>query len=79
MSNITVTMPLAEYEEMQRDIEFWQGRFNSLYKIVIKYAAKSEATSTYQINDITTFAKSVEEFLNNRAEYRKGHDYERFS
>ena len=49
-SEITVTMPMHEYESIQDDREFWQDRFNDLYRIVLKYYMRNKS-GDYVVSD----------------------------
>lgn len=63
--NITITMPLKEYEEMQENIMFWQCRFNALRRVILTYAEKSEIMGAYRIDNVAALTKAVEDYLNN--------------
>lgn len=62
-NKITVTMPIAEYEELTTDVEWWQGRFNSLKKIALRYANR-DSDGAYFIEDCISLANDIEEYLN---------------
>ena len=60
---IAVTMPIAEYEDLLSDVKWWQGRFNDLKKIVLKYAKRGDG-GIYEIKDCVNLAKDIEIYLN---------------
>ena len=60
---ITVTMPIADYEELVDNVEWWQGRFNSLKRIVLKYATMNNK-GAYVIDDYVSLANDIETYLN---------------
>ena len=60
---ITVTMPIAEYEDLVTDVKWWQGRFNSLKKIVLKYATRNDE-GVYVVDDCVNLANDIEIYLN---------------
>lgn len=60
---ITVTMPIAEYEDLVTDVKWWQGRFNDLKKVVLKYA-KRDDEGVYVIDDCVNLANDIETYLN---------------
>lgn len=60
---ITVTMPIAEYEDLVTDVKWWQGRFNSLKKIALRYATMDKK-GVYAIDDCVNLANDIEEYLN---------------
>ena len=60
---ITVTMPIAEYEDLTTDVKWWQERFNDLRKIVLKYA-KRDDEGVYVIDDCVNIANHIETYLN---------------
>lgn len=62
-NKITVTMSLAEYEELDSDVKWWQGRFNSLKKIALRYANR-DSEKGYFIEDCVSLAFDIEEYLN---------------
>lgn len=62
-SEITVSMPIDEYKEMQRDIKFWQTKFNTLKRIALKYSSKNDE-GNYEIDDCVNLANEIEAFLN---------------
>lgn len=63
-NKITVTMSLAEYEDLTTDIEWWRGRFNSLKKVVLKYAKRRDDDGVYVIDDCRNLANDIEIYLN---------------
>lgn len=62
-NKITVTMSLAEYEELDTNGKWWQNRFNSLKKVVLKYA-KMDNEGAYTIDDCVNLANDIEVYLN---------------
>lgn len=60
---ITVTMPIAEYEDLITNVKWWQDRFNSLKKIVLKYATMDDE-GVYAIDDCVNLANDIEVYLN---------------
>ncbi len=60
---ITVTMPIAEYEDLVTDAKWWQGRFNDLKKVVLKYTTNNKDGS-YVIRDCANLVKDIEAYLN---------------
>lgn len=62
-NKMTVTMSLAEYEELDTDAKWWQDRFNSLKKIVLRYATMDDE-GVYTIDDCVNLANDMEEYLN---------------
>ncbi len=60
---ITVTMPIEEYEDLVTNVKWWQGRFNSLKKIVLKYATMDDE-GVYAIGDCVNLANDIEVYLN---------------
>lgn len=62
-NKITVTMPIAEYEELTADVEWWLDKYNSLKKIVLRYANR-DSEEGYFIEDCISLANDIEEYLN---------------
>lgn len=62
-NKITVTMSLAEYEELDTNAKWWQGRFNDLKKVVLKYA-KRDNEGVYTVEDCVNLANDIEAYLN---------------
>lgn len=60
---ITVTMPITEYEDLVADVKWWQGRFNDLKRIVLKYADRDNQ-GIYTIEDCVGLADDMEVYLN---------------
>ena len=60
---ITVTMPIAEYEDLVANGEWWQGRFNDLKKVILKYTT-SHSDGSYYVRDSAKLIKDIEEYLN---------------
>ncbi len=62
-NKITVTMPIAEYEELTTDVKWWRDKFNSLKKIALRYANR-DSEEGYFIEDCISLANDIEEYLN---------------
>ena len=62
-NKITVTMSLAEYEDLDTNVKWWQGRFNDLKRVVLKYA-KRDGEGIYTIDDCVNLANDIEAYLN---------------
>ena len=62
-TKMTVTMSLAEYEELDTNVKWWQDRFNSLKRVVLRYAAMDDE-GVYTIDDCVSLANDMEEYLN---------------
>lgn len=60
---ITVTMPISEYEDLVTDVKWWQDRFNTLKRIVLKYTTNNNDGS-YYVRDCTNLVKDIEAYLN---------------
>lgn len=60
---ITVTMPIIEYEDLTTDIKWWQGRYNDLKKIILKYASRNE-DGIYVVENGVNLINDIEEYLN---------------
>ena len=60
---ITVTMPIAEYEDLVTDIKWWQDKFNTLKRIVLRYTTNKNDGS-YYVRDCANLVKDIEEYLN---------------
>lgn len=62
-TKMTVTMSLSEYEELDTNVKWWQNRFNSLKRVVLRYAAMDDE-GVYTIDDCVSLANDMEEYLN---------------
>ena len=65
MKDATITMPFNEFEDMRARERHWQGMYNSLYKVVIRYAERDEE-GIWRVgeHDCVSLADDLEEFLN---------------
>ena len=64
-SEITVTMPIEEYNAICLREEFWQDRYNRLYRVVRKYVEKdSEEVWRVSKTDYASLADDLEEWFN---------------
>lgn len=65
MNNATITMPFDEFEAMRRNEQFWQDRFNTLYKVIRKYVIRDEiGLWTIGDSDIVNLANDIEKYMN---------------
>lgn len=65
MKNATVTMPLDEFEDMRNREQFWQDKFNRLYKVVRRYAERDdEGIWRVGEHDCVSLADDLEEYMN---------------
>lgn len=62
-NKMTVTMSMAEYEELTTDAKWWQDRFNTLKKVILKYTTNNKDGS-YYVRDCENLVKDIEEYLN---------------
>ena len=62
-NKMTVTMSMAEYEELDTNVKWWQGRFNDLKRIILKYT-KTDSEGVYAVDDCVNLANDIEEYLN---------------
>ena len=60
---MTVTMSMTEYEELTTDAKWWQDRFNSLKRVILKYTTNNQDGS-YYVRDSVKLVKDIEEYLN---------------
>lgn len=60
---ITVTMPIAEYEDLVTNIKWWQDRFNTLKRVILKYTTNNNDGS-YYVRDGAKLIKDIEAYLN---------------
>lgn len=62
---ITVTMPLSEFNAMEQREDFWRNNYNTLLRIVKKYAYQDDK-GFYTINsdDSENLSIEIEDFLN---------------
>lgn len=65
MKNATVTMPLEEFFDMRNREQFWQDRFNRLYRVVRKYSERDyEGIWRVGEHDCVSLADELEEYMN---------------
>lgn len=60
---ITVTMPITEYTDLVTNVKWWQDRFNSLKRVILKYATMDDE-GVYVIDDCVNLANDMEAYLN---------------
>lgn len=60
---ITVTMPIAEYEDLVTNVKWWQGRFNDLKRVILKYTT-NHSDGSYYVRDSAKLIKDIEAYLN---------------
>lgn len=60
---ITVTMPITEYEDLVTNVKWWQDRFNSLKRVILKYTT-NKADGSYFVRDSIKLVKDIETYLN---------------
>lgn len=60
--NITVSMPLTEYEDLVEMEEFWQQRYNSLRRAVLKHT--EHKAGYYVVNNCQELVTDIEDYLN---------------
>jgi hypothetical protein len=60
---ITVTMPITEYEDLITNVKWWQDRYNSLKRVILKYTTNKDDGS-YFVRDSIKLVKDIEEYLN---------------
>ena len=61
-NNITVTMPIDDYEELNRLLEHYQSERNKLHKIVLRYSERGKG-GVYSIKNIYGLANDMEEYI----------------
>ena len=59
--NITVSMPITEYEDLVEMRYFWQAKYNSIRKVILKYAECKDGY--YEVNN-STLLTDIEDYLN---------------
>ena len=60
--NITVSMPLTEYEDLVEVEEFWQQRYDSLRRVILKHT--EHKADYYVVNNCQELAADIEDYLN---------------
>ena len=60
--NMTVSMSMADYEDLAEAAVFWQGRYNELKNIILAYVENKDGYQ--EINDCLGIAGAIEDYLN---------------
>ena len=60
--NITISMPIVEYEDLIDIKDFWQNRYNNLKRVILKHAEHKE--NYYEVKYCPELAADIEDFLN---------------
>ena len=59
--NITVSMPITEYEDLIEMRDFWQAKYNSIRKVILKHAECKDGY--YEVNN-SALLIDIEDYLN---------------
>lgn len=63
MKDATITMPFDEFEEIRQNTEFWQNKFNRLFRVVRRYVERDDE-GVWQVNDCVSLADALERYMN---------------
>ena len=61
-ANITVTMPIEDYENLKRLLEHYQNERNKLHRIILRYSERGKG-GVYSIKNVYGLANDMEEYI----------------